>query len=110
MDERRRFPRVPYFRPLTLTLLPSGQAVTGNSFDISRGGVGLVASASLQRGQSVNVHFKLENQRRQVADISVMGKIAYTRADENGNYIGVEFLEEIRESSQPELTRLLDNL
>ena len=40
----------------------------------------------------------------------VLGKVAYSRADEDGNRIGIEFLETIRESTHPALTRKLNNL
>ncbi|MEN6458369.1 MAG: PilZ domain-containing protein [Thermoguttaceae bacterium] len=110
MIEQRRYQRVPYFRPLQVSVLPNGPIFPANSFDISRGGVGLMAAVSLQRGQSVAVLFKLQDQQRQPVDVRVMGKVAYTRADENGNYVGIEFLEPVSESSQPLLAHVLDNL
>jgi c-di-GMP-binding flagellar brake protein YcgR len=110
MQERRLYQRVAYFHPLHLTVLPSGPTVSGNSFDISRGGVGLVADISLERGESVSIHFRVENQRHEAIEASVLGKVAYSRADEDGNCIGVEFLEDVRESSQPVLARILNNL
>ena len=110
MHEQRRYQRVAYFRPLRLTVLPGGPTVPGNSFDISRGGVGLVADISLERGQSVFIHFQVQNQRHEAVEAGVPGKVAYFRADEDGNYIGVEFLEDIRESSQPVLARIVNNL
>jgi c-di-GMP-binding flagellar brake protein YcgR len=108
--ERRRYQRVPCFCPLQLTVLPGGPTVPGNSFDISRGGVGLVANAFLERGQSVFVHFQVHDRQHETVEASVLGRVAYSRADEDGNQIGVEFMEDIRESSQPVLAKLLDNL
>jgi c-di-GMP-binding flagellar brake protein YcgR len=110
MHEQRRYQRVAYFHPLHLTVLPDGPAVPASSFDISRGGVGLMADVSLERGQSVRIQFQLEDPRHGAVEVSVLGRVAYSRADEDGNYIGVEFLEPIHESSQPALARMLDNL
>ncbi len=110
MHEQRRYQRVAYFCPLQLTVLPDGPTVPGSSFDISRGGVGLVADISLERGQSVFIHFQVENQRHEAVEAGILGRVAYSRADEDGNSIGVEFLEDVREPSQPVLARILDNL
>ncbi len=40
----------------------------------------------------------------------MLGRVAYSRADEDGNRIGIEFLETIRESAQPLLAQKLNNL
>jgi c-di-GMP-binding flagellar brake protein YcgR len=110
MHEQRRYQRVPYFRPLRITVLPEGRTVPGRSFDISRGGVGLVADVSVGRGHSVVIHFQVEDERKGAIEVSVQGRVAYSRADEDGNYIGIEFPEEIHGSSQPVLAEMLDNL
>jgi c-di-GMP-binding flagellar brake protein YcgR len=109
-EERRRYQRVAYFCPLRLTVLPGGQTVSCNSFDISRGGVGLVTNVHLERGQSVLIHFQVHNKRHEAVEADVQGKVAYTRSDEGGNVIGIEFLEDVRESTQPVLAQILDNL
>jgi hypothetical protein len=37
-----------------------------------------------------------------------LGRVAYSRADEDGNRVGIEFIEPIQESAQPALARKLN--
>jgi len=110
MIEQRRYERVAFFCPLRLTVLPDGPTVPANSFDISLGGVGLATGASLPQGQSVSVRFQLKNAAGKPVEEIALGRVAYVRADEDGNRVGIEFLEPIRDSAQPELSRKLNNL
>ncbi|MBU4273155.1 MAG: PilZ domain-containing protein [Planctomycetes bacterium] len=110
MTGQRRYERVAFFCPLQLTVLPDGPTVSANSFDISAGGVGLTAAVFLERGKDVRIDFHVRNGSIEETDECVLGRIAYSRADEDGNRIGIEFLETIRESAQPALTRKLDML
>jgi c-di-GMP-binding flagellar brake protein YcgR len=107
MREQRRYERVAFFCPIRLTILPDGPDLPANSFDISIGGVGLVAPISLERGQDVVVHFRLKNPRRELVEESVLGRVAYARADEDGNRIGIEFLRTLQPESHPLLARKL---
>jgi c-di-GMP-binding flagellar brake protein YcgR len=110
MDDRRRYERVAFFCPLQVTLLPSGPTVPGSSFDISLGGVGLTANIAMERGQSVFVYFQIRGPSHELTEEGVLGRVAYVRSDEDGNRIGVEFLETIRASSSPALARIVDKL
>jgi c-di-GMP-binding flagellar brake protein YcgR len=107
MREQRRYERVAFFCPIRLTILPDGPDLPASSFDISIGGVGLVAPVSLQRGQEVAVHFRLKNPHYELAEESVMGRVAYSRADEDGNRIGIEFLKTLQLDTHPLLARKL---
>ncbi len=107
MQEKRRYERVAFFCPIRLSILPDGPDLPANSFDISIGGVGLVAPISLERGQEVDVHFGLKNRCGQPAEESMMGRVAYARADEGGNRIGIEFLRTLQLESHPLLARKL---
>lgn len=110
MAGQRRYERVAFFCPVQLTVLPDGPTVPAYSFDISAGGVGLTTTASMERGKDVRVDFHVKNGSHEECVESVLGRIAYLRADEDGNRIGIEFLETIRESAQPGLTKKLDML
>jgi hypothetical protein len=110
MAWQRRYERVGFFCPLHLTVLPNGPVVPGNSFDISIGGVGITTTVPLERGQMVRVQFHLQNGAPEAIHEEVLGRVAYCRADENGDRAGIEFLEKIGDAMQPELARKLNNL
>ncbi|MBN1394415.1 MAG: PilZ domain-containing protein [Pirellulales bacterium] len=110
MIERRRYARMAFFCPVRLSALPNGGPVAANTFDISIGGVGLAAPVSLERGVDVRVRFIMKNDSGELVEEEVLGRVAYTQADEDGNRIGIEFLEVVSESSHPMLTRKLNSL
>ena len=110
MTGQRRFERVAFFCPVQLTVLPDGPTVPANSFDINAGGVGVTAAVFLECGKDVRVDFHIRNGSIEKTDECVLGRIAYSRADENGNRIGIEFLESIRKSAHPGLMRKLNML
>ncbi len=110
MTGQRRYERVQFFCPVKLTVLPDGPTVQANSFDISIGGVGLHSSLFLERGEDVLVHFNIADGSRGSVEESALGRVAHSTADENGNRLGVEFLQTIRESIQPRLTKTLNRL
>ena len=110
MIEKRRYERVAFFCPLKLTVLPDGPCVTANAFDISLGGVGLFTGASLQIGQNVSVRFQLKTASGKPIEESAIGRVAYIRADEDGNRVGIEFMDVLRDSAQPELAKKLNRL
>jgi c-di-GMP-binding flagellar brake protein YcgR len=110
MFQQRRYERVAFFCPLHLTVQPDGPTVPGRSFDVSLGGVGICAGVLLERGQTVRIRFHLHNGSTKYIDEDIMGRVAYCRADEEGNRMGIEFLETIRETTQPALARKLNSL
>lgn len=110
MLTRRRYERVPFFCPLQLTKLQDEAGVAASSLDISIGGVGLMAPVAIERGTLVRVRFHLHDESIKDLVEDVLGKVAYSRADEDGNRIGIEFLETIRETTHPSLTRRLNSL
>jgi hypothetical protein len=110
MRDRRRYERVAFFCPLRLSVLPDGRTVPGYSFDISIGGVGLMADITLERGEIVEICFLLKNHRNEDTTESLTGRVAYSCADEDGDRIGIEFLEPIRVSAHTLLARTINNL
>ena len=110
MQCRRRYERVPFFCPLHLIVLPEGTSTPANSIDISMGGVGITSVVSLERGQSVCIRFHLKNGSFETSDEDVVGRVAYSRADEDGNRLGIEFLEPIRASTHPLLLHKVEAL
>ena len=57
MTGQRCCGRVAFFCPVKLTLLPDGPTISANSFDISMGGIGLIAPVFIERGKNVRVQF-----------------------------------------------------
>ena len=88
----RQYERVPFFCKVTLTRLArAGPAVDAHSFDISLGGVGLDAQVVVparQHGPRVVLSRKARAAR---SSKHVLGRVAYAKADESGNRIGIEF-------------------
>ncbi len=107
---QRRYERAAFFSPLQLSVLPDGPTATGTSFDISIGGVGISTQIMLERGQDVRICFQLCNGSNESIEEEVLGRVAYCRADEDGNCMGIAFLQTIRESTQPVLTRKVNRL
>jgi hypothetical protein len=104
MLEKRSYERVAFFSPLKLAVLPSGPIVPAKSCDASIGGVGIAAPVALERGQMVRVQFYLRNGSEDTA----ADRVAYCLADNGSNRISIEFLEPIRPSTQPVLSRKLN--
>ena len=110
MNANRRYERVGLFRQLTLTILADGQTVPAHSFDASLGGVGLTAAVFLSRGEPVQVAFHLSDRDGQPVVECVAGMVAFCRPEQEGNIMGIEFLAPVQLDTQPELTRILQNL
>jgi c-di-GMP-binding flagellar brake protein YcgR len=107
---QRRYERVAFYCPVKVTVLPNGPVMEGNTFDISIGGVGIVAERHLERGQNVRVRFYIHNGNNKTIEEEALGRIAYSRADEDCTRIGIEFFETVRDTSMPALAHKLDTL
>ncbi len=110
MNERRRYERLAFFCPLRLAVLPGGRDIPANSFDISIAGVGLVAGLCPERGAHVRLRFLLKSDSAETVEEEILGRVAYSRADEDGNRIGIEFLKLPNESAQPTLMKKINSL
>ena len=110
MGAKRRYERALWFCPVQLTVLPDGPVAPASALDISLGGVGVIANIMLERGVAVRVQFHIRNGKKEPIKESALGRIAYFRADEDSNRIGIEFFDTICESTQPTLTKILDNM
>jgi c-di-GMP-binding flagellar brake protein YcgR len=108
--EKRRYARLNFFCDLTVTPLPNGKPRPANSVDLSLGGVGICAEYSLNRDQIVQIDFHLRDENHQETIEQIIGKVAYSRSDEDGTRIGVEFMKPIQESDNPVLAMRLQNL
>ncbi len=110
MLEQRRYERVAFYCGVQLTLLPNGPTIPARSFDVSLGGLGLTAKVFLDCEQSVRVRLRLRNGANGWTEEAIEGRIAHCCADENGNRIGIQFTETIRESTHPALSHKLNTL
>lgn len=107
---RRRYERVAFFCPVELHVLPAGPVVPGRTFDISIGGVGVTSQIMLERGQTLRIRFRFRDASNVAVDEDVMGQVAYCRADEDGDRIGIEFLETVDEAAHPMLAYRLNKI
>ena len=105
MAFQQRYQRVPFFREVGLTLGQGTAPIAARSFDISLGGVGVFTQSHLERGQPVKVAFFFTNGKQQRLVETVPGQVAYFRANEDGNQLGIEFSEPVREDTYPQLMR-----
>jgi hypothetical protein len=110
MVNLRRYERVTFYCRLQLTVLPNGPVVPCNSIDISIGGVGLSTALWLNRGQQVRIRFFLHNGTTKEVYEDVLGQVAYSRSDEDGNRVGIEFRAPLDEATQPALVRKIYSL
>lgn len=109
--EKRRYERVSWFCSVDLKVLPNGPVVSGTTFDVSIGGVGIAANRILERGKLVSVQFHMhDNRDHHPIEENVMGKVAYGRADEDGGRIGIEFMEVVSKTKNPELAKKIEHL
>jgi hypothetical protein len=108
--EKRRYVRLNFFCELTVTPMPVGQPRPARSMDLSLGGVGLFAKYFLDREQIVQIDFHLRDEKHRESIERVMGKVAYSRSDEDGTRIGVEFFKLINEADSPILAKRLQEL
>ncbi len=86
------------------------RSVEARTVDISLGGVGIALAATFARGDLVTIVFRLDGRGRGPVEERVLGRVAYVRADVDGNRIGVEFLEPLASAACPELCRRVDRL
>ena len=110
MESRRRYERVQFYCDIAMTPLPEGQTVPAYSFDLSLGGVGVMADVALPRGHLVRLDFHLKDRQQNSITETILGNIAYSKADEDGNRLGIEFLEPIHQTAAAELTRRLQEI
>jgi hypothetical protein len=81
---------------MELAVIPNGPIVPAECFDISFGGIGITAGVTLQRGQLVQVRFNLPGGSD--GAVEVLGRTAYSLAEDGENRIGIQFLEQVRTS------------
>jgi c-di-GMP-binding flagellar brake protein YcgR len=103
MDNLRRFERIQFFCDVSLTVLPDGPTIDAHCVDISLGGAGLVAQASVGLGQAVALSFSLRHASGKAVINRVLGRVVHLQADPDANRIGVEFLEVLSPSVNPQL-------
>ena len=110
MSEKRRYQRVAYFHRVDLTVLPNGPTVEGHAFDISIGGIGVTTALWLDRGKEIGIRFRFANGDNTPIEEIILGRVAYSKADEDGNRLGIEFAEVVKAANQPVLARTIDAL
>lgn len=108
-SERRRFIRVPFLQPVTLTLA-DGRTIAARTTDISNGGVGTLCRASPRLGDQVVVTFRLKDLRHRKSEEHVPGRVVNFQADLDANRVGVEFNDVLHPSVFPVLVGVVGRL
>jgi c-di-GMP-binding flagellar brake protein YcgR len=108
MIERRRYQRVPFHCSAVIAARPDGAPVEAWTIDLSLGGVRLASARVFPIQQHIAVTFHLRDAaQREVAE-RADGVIVQVQA-ESGSYIyGVEFLNPLDASGQPQVLRKLE--
>ena len=107
--ENRRYVRVPFLCRVGLSA-GEGPAIEANTVDVSLGGVGLISPRLVPKGRSVELAFHLHGGSRGAVVERVAGRVAFVRSDLDGHLLGIEFLEPLHRSRNPELVRRVERL
>jgi c-di-GMP-binding flagellar brake protein YcgR len=108
--EKRRYERLNFYCDLIVTTMPEGESFSASSIDLSLGGVGVSSPRFLNRDQIVKIDFHLRDENHREIVESAMGRVAYSRSDEDGTRLGVEFLQLLQENDNPALAKRLQRL
>jgi c-di-GMP-binding flagellar brake protein YcgR len=103
----RRYERTGFLCRVDLATGPNSPRIPGQSIDISLGGVGIMTQAAFEAGQMLTITFFLKNAAQKEVRNQAVGRVVNLKADVDANRLGVEFLEPLQESKQPELVRRL---
>ena len=106
----RKYERVAFSSRVELAAGAGSPAVEAYSLDISLGGVGLISPALLKVGHAVTLGFRLSHPSKGPVLERVQGRVVFARSDVDGHRLGVEFLEPLHRSKNPELTRKVEGL
>ena len=110
MQWQRRYERVSFYCPVKVIVLPDGPTLSGYSFDISLGGVGITLNTLLKPGQDVCISFQLRGDSDKCVEESVWGRVASLEADVDCNLVGIEFLGEVHRLRQLLLATMVGSL
>ena len=108
-SNRRRYARVPFLKPVTVTAA-DGKTLSTQTIDISDGGVGFTCRVSFRVGEPVVVAFRLTDAKLGVCEERVAGRVVNFQADFEVNRVGVEFEEPLHPSKFPILARAVNRL
>ena len=108
-SEKRIYERVGFLCRVDLKT-DDGATFEASTVDISLGGVGVMAPRFLAAGRDVTLAFHLRDRQGAPAVERAVGRVAHARSDVDGHMLGVEFLEPLRRSSNPLLTRIVEPL
>jgi hypothetical protein len=108
--ENRRYERVPFFGRVGLTPMAGGPTIEAAAVDISLGGFGVISPKPLKAGDLVRASFPhRDGNGREVVE-TVPARVAFVRADFEGNRLGLEFLEPLNRATHPALARKVERL
>ena len=101
----RRYERVGFPAAVTVHNLDSGECFTGESIDLSRGGIGLFTERFIPQGASLRIVVQLPGGRGQA---EVHGTVVRARTETGGAVMGISFHTPLTPQLSPELCRVLD--
>jgi hypothetical protein len=105
----RKYGRATFLSQVSLSVR-GGVDVEARSLDINLGGVGLISRVFVRTGQAVTLAFHLKNSANVAVVERVQGRVVFARSDVDGHRLRVEFYEPLDRTTNPELTRRIENL
>ena len=108
MIEKRSYERVPLHCRVAVTPWPTGTSIEAWLMDLSIGGAGLVSEWMLVPRQVVTVTFHLKDADQTEVEEHARGLITHRRYESESYRYGVEFVEPLDVTRQPQLLRKLD--
>jgi hypothetical protein len=89
----RQFERKRFVGEITLRALPAGAPLGALAFDLGQSGLALFTNQSLAKGQLVEVTFPTAKPAIQAGLDKRAGRVVRSRANTDGNIVGVAFAE-----------------
>jgi c-di-GMP-binding flagellar brake protein YcgR len=110
MFEKRRYERVSFFCRVTLAPMSGGSPFEAQCVDISLGGAGISSRKLIAAGQPISVTFHMKNAAQKDVAEPVFGKVVRVVSDIDGHHLGVDFVEPLQATRNPELCKKVERL
>ena len=107
-QERRKYVRVPFSAGLTITSISGQQTCSGNSINLSRGGIGLYCEKFFPTGTRLMIQVEMHYKGRVIKD-QLSGTVRWAKIEQDGAILGVEFDELLNPTKNNDLCNVLDS-
>jgi c-di-GMP-binding flagellar brake protein YcgR len=103
---RREYERVPFAKKLTVLDLNSGNTYEANGIDISVKGIGFYSKKLLQKDHHISIQVWLDDVS-QKDPVCLTGAVKWSKLEQDGAIIGVQFDALIKPSQHPKLYEMI---